>query len=182
MADLIVLGVIAGAHGVRGDAKVKAFGDPARLCDYGPFLDERGAPIATPARARAGGGGTVVVSFRERFTREQIEAMRGRLLHAPRTALGDDLGEDEFYHADLIGLAVEDLQGAPLGCVRAVFDFGAGDMLEIEGPDGPFLLPFTRAAVPHVDLAGGRLVADPPETIEARPPEQQPKTQRETGE
>lgn len=180
--DLIVIGVIAGAHGVRGEAKVKAFGDPARLCDYGPFLDAHGQTIATPARARPGGAGAVVVAFKEALTREQVEALRGALLHAPRSALSENLDEDEFYHADLIGLAVEDVEGRPLGAVRAIFDFGAGDMLEISGPEETILLPFTRSAVPHVDIAGGRIVADPPEAIEARPPEQQPKSQREAGE
>jgi len=179
--DLIVIGVIAGAHGVRGEAKVKAFGDASALCDYGPFLDAGGAVIATPARARPGGGGSTVVAFKERFTREQVEAMKGALLHVPREALPAQLEEDEFYHADLIGLAVEAPSGEPLGRISAVFDFGAGDMLEIEGPDGAVLLPFTKAVVPHVDLAGGKLIADPPETIEARPPEQQKKSEREQG-
>ena len=72
------------------------------------------------------------------------------------------LPDDEFYHADLIGLEVADPGGAILGRVRAIYDHGAGDILEISGPSGLILIPFTRAAVPTVDLAARRIVADPP--------------------
>ena len=87
-------------------------------------------------------------------TREAAEALKGTRLYAPRDRL-PALADDEFYHADLIGLAVVDTGGAPLGTVRAVLDHGAGDILEIARPGAPdLLLPFTRAAVPTVDLAG----------------------------
>ena len=96
-------------------------------------------------------------------TREEAEALKGTRLYAPRDRL-PPLADDEFYHADLIGLAVVDTGGAPLGTVRAVLDHGAGDILEIARPGAPdLLLPFTRAAVPTVDLAARRIVADPPE-------------------
>ena len=84
---------------------------------------------------------------------------------ADRAAL-PSLPDDEFYHADLIGLEVADPGGAVLGRVRAVYDHGAGDILEVAGPAGVLLIPFTRAAVPTVDLAAGRIVADPPESDE----------------
>ena len=82
-------------------------------------------------------------------------------LWADRAAL-PALGDDEFYHADLIGLEVVDPGGAVLGRVRAIHDHGAGDILEVAGPAGVLLIPFTRAAVPTIDLAAGRIVADPP--------------------
>lgn len=164
--DLVMIGAVAGAHGVRGDAKLKAFGDPASICRYGPFLNEAGQVILTPKGSKPGGAGFVVAWFTERLTREQVEALKGTRLHVPRSALPDP-GEDEFYHADLIDLAVEDLDGEPLGKVKSVQDFGAGDLLEIEGPEGVWFLPFTKAAVPHVDLKAGKLIVEPPEAVDA---------------
>ena len=95
-------------------------------------------------------------------TREAAEALKGTRLYVPRARL-PALGEDEFYHADLIGLAVYDAGGGRVGSIRAVQDHGAGDILEIARPGAAELLvPFTRAAVPMVDIAGGRVVIDPP--------------------
>ncbi|TGY88945.1 16S rRNA processing protein RimM [Marinicauda algicola] len=164
--DLLVIGAIAGAHGVHGEAKVRAFGDPAMIARYGPFLDPAGKVIFTPKKARHSGGETVIVTFKEPVTREALIAMKGTLLHVPRAALPEP-DEDEFYYSDLLGLAVEDLAGEPLGTVKAVNNFGAGDLLEILPPEGPsFYLPFTKQAVPHIDLKAGRLVANPPEAEE----------------
>lgn len=163
--DLVVIAAIAGAHGVRGDARIKPFGDPEAVCAYGPFLDQAGAVVLTPVKARPGPNGTLVVGFKEPTTREQVQALKGTLLHAPRAAL-PALDEDEFYYADLIGLAVEDLDGETLGQVKSVQDFGAGDLLEISGPDGVWFLPFTKDAAPHVDVAAGKIVANPPQVDE----------------
>ncbi|VXC86463.1 Ribosome maturation factor RimM [Oceanicaulis sp. 350] len=163
--ELVVIAAVAGAHGVRGDVKIKPFGDPAQVCSYGPFLDKSGAVILTPTQAKPGPNGTVTIRLKENLTREQVQAMKGTLLHAPRSAL-PELEEDEFYYSDLIGLNVEDLEGEALGKVKSVQDFGAGDLLEISGPDGVWFLPFTKTAVPHMDLAASKLVANPPETIE----------------
>ena len=160
--DLIVIAAIAGAHGVRGEAKVKPFGDPAALCGYGPFLDETGAVIATPARARQQGD-FAVVGFKETFTREQIQALKGALLYVRREALPDP-DEDEYYHADLIGLRAQTREGAPLGEVRAVHDFGAGDVLEIGGGDETLMVPFTKANAPVVNLQDGVVVIAPLES------------------
>jgi 16S rRNA processing protein RimM len=94
--------------------------------------------------------------------RDAAEALKGVNLFAPRDAL-PPAGEDEFYHADLVGLRAEAEDGTDMGTVRALHDFGAGDVIEIQGPDGaPFVLPFTRAAVPVIDIAGGRIVVAPP--------------------
>ena len=161
--DLLVIGAIAGAHGMHGEAKVRAFGDPAMIARYGPFLDPAGKVLFTPKKARHSGGETVIVAFEEPVTREALIAMKGTLLHVPRSALPEP-DEDEFYYSDLLGLAVEDLAGEPLGTVKAVNNFGAGDLLEIAGPQGSWYLPFTREAVPHLDLTAGKLVANPPET------------------
>lgn len=163
--DLVMVGAVAGAHGVRGDAKLKPFGDPAALCRYGPFLDEDGAVILTPKGSKPGPAGFVVAWFEEAFTREEMQAMKGTRLFIARSSL-PQTEDDEFYHADLVGLRVETVDGAPLGQVRSVQDFGAGDLVEVSGPDGDWFLPFTKAAVPHVDIAAGKLVADPPASVD----------------
>lgn len=163
--DLIVIGAIAGAHGVKGDAKLRAFGDPAALTTYGPFLDDTGQVLLTPKSGRQSGGETVIAAFEEPVTREEIMALKGTLLHVPRSVLPTP-DEDEFYYSDLAGLAVEDLEGQALGRVKAVQNYGAGDLLEIEAPGGSWFLPFTKDAVPHIDLDAKRLVANPPEETE----------------
>ncbi|MCC5987345.1 MAG: 16S rRNA processing protein RimM [Pararhodobacter sp.] len=163
--DLICVGAIAGAYGVRGEVRLKSFcAEPRDIARYGPLFSEDGArrfelvlgqPVAGGFAARLSGV----------ETREQAEALRGLRLHAPRSAL-PALPDDEFYHADLIGLEVVDTGGAVLGRVAAVLNHGAGDLLEVrrQGADS-VLLPFTRAHVPTVDLAAGRVVADPPEGL-----------------
>ena len=166
--DLVVIAALAGAHGVRGEARIKPFGDPDRVCAYGPFLNADGSVLFTPVSARPGPNGTVIARFRETPVRETLEAMKSTLLHVPRARLPAPEPE-EYYHADLIGLAVETLAGEPLGQVRAVQDFGAGDILEVHGPAGLIYLPFTRQAVPVVDLAAGRIVADPPDADDEPP-------------
>lgn len=166
MPDRVCVGAIAGAFGVRGEVRLKSFcADPAAIAAYGPLETEDGrrrfvvtltGTVAGGLSARLSGVGT----------REEAEALRGQRLYADRARL-PALGDDEFYHADLIGLEVRDTGGAPIGRVRAVLNHGAGDLLEVEGPGlrAPVLLPFTRAVVPTVDLAAGILVADPPEGL-----------------
>ena len=163
--DLVVIGAIAGPHGVKGEARVKPFGDGDAVCSYGPFLDAKGEVFLTPKSARHGPSGLVLVAFEEPLTREEVQALKSTKLYVPRAEL-PDLDEDEFYYTDLIGLSVEDLTGSALGKVKSVQDFGAGDLLEISGVDGVSFLPFTREVVPHIDIAGGKLVADPPEVDE----------------
>jgi 16S rRNA processing protein RimM len=160
----VCVAAIAGAWGVRGEARVKAFtADPRAFASYGPLETEDGARRFEARIVRAVSGG-----FAARLsgvtTREAAEALRGQRLYVARDRL-PSLPDDEFYHADLIGLAVIDAGGAPLGRVRAVQNFGAGDILEIAGGPRPLLLPFTRAVVPTVDLAAGRIVADPPAEV-----------------
>ena len=159
--DRICVGAIAGAFGVRGEVRLKSFtADPRAIADYGPLTSEDGRHSFTITLTRPVTGG-----FGARLsgvaTREQAEALKGVTLWVARSAL-PSLPDDEFYHADLIGLAVFDPGGAPLGQVRAIHDHGAGDILEVAGSQGVLLLPFTRAVVPTVDLTAGRIIADPP--------------------
>jgi 16S rRNA processing protein RimM len=102
--------------------------------------------------------------------RDAAARLTGQKLHVPRDRLPAIEDADEYYQADLVGLRVETVAGDVLGTVAAVLDFGAGEILEIAPPEGgrTLMLPFTMAAVPVIDIAGGRLVADPPAEIEAK--------------
>ena len=162
MADRVTVAAIAGSFGVRGEVRLKSFtADPAAVGDYGPLASEDGRSFDVHILRTLKGGFAARLSGVT--TKEQADALKGVRLSAPRSAL-PALPDDEFYHADLIGLEVVDTGGAVLGSVKAVLDHGAGDILELHRPGGgTALLPFTRVAVPTVDLASGRIVADPPE-------------------
>lgn len=173
--DRVCVGAIAGAFGVRGEARIKPFTeDPRAVADYGPVETEDGARSFTVKISRPINDG-IAVWLSGVKTREEAEALKGTRLYVSRAALPEPEDEDEFYHADLIGLKVEDLSGKPLGVVRSVQNYGAGDFLEIVTPGrrAPALMPFTRETAPKIDVKGGRLVADPPEGVfgeEEKPP------------
>lgn len=163
---LICVGAISGAFGVQGEARIKSFcAEPAAIAGYAPLSSEDGKRLFELEITRSIPGG-----FAARLsgvaTREEAEALKGFRLYTPRAGL-PALPDDEFYHSDLMGLVVVDTGGAVLGEVRAVHEFGAGDMLEILGPGlkAPVMLPFTKEAVPTVDLAARRVVIDPPEGV-----------------
>lgn len=162
----IIVGAIAGAFGVHGEVRIKSFcAEPEAIADYSPLTSEDGARTfeLTLSRAIKNGFAGRIAGIE---TKEDADALKGVTLHAERTAL-PSLPDDEFYHADLIGLEVFDTGGARLGEVRNVVNHGAGDLLEVHGPGtkNGVLLPFTRAAVPTVDLSAGRIIADPPEGL-----------------
>lgn len=157
----VLMAVIGAPHGVRGEVRIKTFtGDPLALGDYGKLTDAKGG-VYTIANLRP--SKTVVVArIKEITTREAAEAANGTELYVARSALPDDLDEDEFYHADLIGLDAVDAAGARVGSVRAMHDFGAGDIIELTlATGGTAMVPFTRAAVPQVSIAERRIVVDP---------------------
>lgn len=163
MTEMVCVGAIAGAFGVRGEVRLKSFtADPEAVAGYGPLTTEDGARSFEVTLRRPVKGG-FAAQLSGVLTKEDADALRGVQLFAPRDRL-PDLPDDEFYHADLIGVAVFDTGGAALGRIKAVHNHGADDLLEIHGPGlrNTVLLPFTRAAVPTVDLAAGRIVADPP--------------------
>lgn len=165
--NLILVARVAGAFGVKGEVRLATFtADPMAVLAYRDLLRETGAPGLTLTGARPAKGG-VVVRAKEIETREQAEAARGLRLYIPRERLPAPEDEDEYYLVDLIGLAVVTPQGEPLGVVRTVHDFGAGDLLEVEPPHGAsWWLPFTREAVPEVRMADRTLVAIRPEESE----------------
>ncbi|CAN7162323.1 ribosome maturation factor RimM [Phenylobacterium sp. LjRoot219] len=172
--SLILVARVAGAFGVKGEVRLTAYtADPMALLGYRDLLRETGAPGLTLTSARPAKGG-VVGRVREVETREQAEALRGLQLYVPRAALPAP-DEDEFYLIDLVGLAVVTPAGEALGVVRSVQDFGAGDLLEIQPPQGAsWYLPFTREAVPEVRLAERTLIAVRPDEIEVEDDQKTP--------
>ena len=165
--DLIQVGRVAGAFGVRGEVRITSFtAEPLALVDYKTLVREDGSPGLTLTSGRAAKGG-VVVRAKDVETRDQAEALRGLKLYIPRDRLPEP-EEDEFYVTDLIGLALQTPDGEALGTIRSVQDFGAGDLLEVQPPEGgaTWYLPFTREAVPEVRIADGVVVAVKPEETE----------------
>ncbi len=164
--DLVCVGVIAGAYGVRGLVRLKSFcAEPRAIANYGPLSDETGGrSFSIVALGPAVAGGFAARLFGVE-TREQAAALRGTRLYVPRAVLPEP-DDDEFYHADLLDLPVYDRAGIALGRVVAVWNHGAGDILEVRAPKGKTLLfPFTRQVVTTIDLKGGRIVVDPPDEI-----------------
>ncbi|HKF63108.1 MAG TPA: ribosome maturation factor RimM [Dongiaceae bacterium] len=166
MGRLILVGRIAGAHGLRGLVKLQSFtGEPAAIGRYGPLLDAAGGRRFEVTVQNLVKGG-VVARIAGIDDRNAAEKLRGIELYLPRDALPPAV-DGEYYHADLLGLAVELADGRTLGRVQAVENFGAGDLLTIERPGqapgrNTVSLPFTDRVVPVVDLAAGRIVVDPP--------------------
>ena len=165
--DRICVGAIAGSFGVSGEVRLKSFcADPEAIVAYGPLWTEDGSRSFSVKLTRpvAGGLGARVSGI---TTKEQADTLKGTGLYADKSRL-PKLPDDEFYHADLIGLEVRDTGGALIGQVRAIHNHGAGDLIEVFGPGlkQTLLLPFTRAVVPTIDLAAGRLVADLPEGLD----------------
>lgn len=155
MKNPIQMAVIGAAHGIRGEVRVKTFtGDPLALADYGPLRTSDGRAFEVLDIRPA--GSVVVVRLKGVSDRNAAEALNGTALFVDRSALPNDTDEGEFYHADLVGLAVRDETDAVVGKITAVQNFGGGDILEItHGGSKGVLVPFTKAAVPLVDVGAG---------------------------
>jgi 16S rRNA processing protein RimM len=170
MAAHICIARIGAAHGVRGAVKLWTFTeDPLAVKAYGPLLTKDGArsfEIATAREAK----GHLVATLKGIATREDAERLNGLELYVAREKL-PATDEDEYYHADLIGLAAVNAASEPIGRVTAIHNFGAGDIIEIAPAHGAtMLLPFTNAVVPSVDLAAGRVVIELPDEIVGEDP------------
>ncbi|MGH1463789.1 MAG: ribosome maturation factor RimM [Cognatishimia sp.] len=164
--DLICVGTIAGAFGVQGEVRVKSFtAEATAIADYAPLSNEDGDREFDLVITRSIKNG-LAVRLSGVVTKEDADALKGVKLFAPRDRL-PDLPEDEYYYTDLIGLEVRDTGGTVIGSVKSVQNNGAEDMLEVHGPGlkDSVLIPFSRSVVPTVDLATGRIIADPPEGI-----------------
>ena len=166
----ICIARIGAAHGVRGAVKLWTFTeDPLAIRAYGPLVTKDGARSFEIATAREGKG-HLVATLKGVTTRNEAERLNGIELYIAREKL-PATGEDEYYHADLIGLAAVSTADQPLGKVIAIHNFGAGDIIEIAPPIGAtMLLPFTNAVVPTVDIAGGRVVIELPQEIDGDEP------------
>ena len=166
MPERICIARIGAAHGVRGAVKLWPFTeDPLAVMDYGRLTTKDGARQFEVATARAAKD-HLVATLKGVATREDAERLNGIELYIARDQL-PATDADEYYHADLIGLAAVNAANEPIGRVLAIHDFGAGTIIEIAPPSGPtMLLPFTNAVVPTVDLAGGRVVIELPREIE----------------
>lgn len=160
--DWLCIGEITGAVGIRGELKVRPFtAAPESVADYGPVTLWPGGAVVTLRYLRSVKGG-IAVRASGIADRNGAEALVGAALYIKRSALPPEDDAEDFYHADLIGLRVEGEDGAVIGTVRAIYDFGAGDILEIAPDKGrSFMVPFSREAVPLVDLAAGRVVVTP---------------------
>ena len=163
----VLLGVVIGATGLKGEVKVKTFtGTPDKLGAYGPLHAKDGRSFAVK-QLRAGKDSEAVVLLQGVADRNAAEALKGIELFVAREAL-PQAGREEFYHADLIGLRAEDGEGRVLGTVSAVHNYGAGDVIEIARGDGDTLmLPFTREIVPEIHIADGYLLVVEPVEVEA---------------
>lgn len=164
---LVAVGVITGAHGIRGQVKIRAFiADPHALLDY-TLLNEHGSKryeLRIDAETKHG----LVGTLKGVTDRNAAELLKGTQFYIDKSKL-PETGEDEFYYEELTGLDVRDASGASLGTVSAVYDFGAGDILEIRHTDGKKeMYPFTKANFPEVHVKQGHVLADLPEIIEAK--------------
>ncbi|MBL4873590.1 MAG: 16S rRNA processing protein RimM [Rhodobacteraceae bacterium] len=167
--EMICVGAISGAFGVKGEVRIKSFcADPASIGNYNPLSTESGTVYDLGITRAIKGGFAAVISGVD--NKEDADALRSTRLYTARENL-PSLPDDEFYHTDLVGLTAVDTGGATLGKIKTVLNHGAGDILEITGPGlkEPVLLPFTNEAVPTVDLTAKRIVIDPPEGLFPQP-------------
>lgn len=170
MADSrICVGVIVGVHGLRGLLRVKSFtAEPTDIAAYGPLGDATGARQYT-LKVTGSAKGVLLARIDGIDDRNSAEALKGMELFIARAAL-PQTEEDEFYHTDLIGLQAVVADGSVYGTVRALHEFGAGDMIEIAlDAGGVSVLPFTRAVIPEINLDNGRITVEPPTETTAKP-------------
>ena len=165
----ILVGIFGAPHGVRGEVRLKSFtSDPMAIADYPRLTDETGARPFKIIAARPVKDDMLIVRVDGVADRTAAEKLTNVSLSIAREDL-PPVDEDEFYNADLIGLRAETRDGAALGVIAAVLNFGAGDILDVRPDAGEnILLPFTKKVVPVVDIAGGRVIVEPPEEVVVR--------------
>ncbi len=169
--DKVCIGAITGVRGLRGEVRIKSFtADPDGVAAYDQVTDEAGER-AYRIRVTGHVKGMVIARLDGIDDRDAAESLKGTKLYVPRSILPEPK-DGAFYHADLVGLKAETAEGEPLGTVKAVHNFGAGDVIEItpgekDGGKDELMVPFTNAAVPDVDLEQGLIVVSPPDYLEA---------------
>ena len=169
--DWVCVAAIAGAFGVSGEIKLKSFTQIPESCVlYGPLYNEAGELLLTPQSHRVMNN-HIALKTEDVQSREAAQALKGMRVYVPRAALPAPGDEDDFYYSDLVGLDVKTTDGKRMGTVLGVHEFGAGDMLEIKPPlksdkgaksekGASFFHPFTKKAVPKVDLKAGRIIIE----------------------
>ena len=167
MSRDVLLAAVIGAHGLKGEVKVKTFTEtPDNLARY-RLLHAKDGRGFTVSHAKATKSDEAVVTFAEVVDRNTAESLRGLELYVPREVLPEP-AEDEFYHTDLIGMTAMDEADRVIGKIKAIHNYGAGDVIEIARGDGDtVMLPFTNDFVPVVDLKAGRVVVAEPEEVES---------------
>jgi 16S rRNA processing protein RimM len=162
----VCLGQIGAPHGVRGEVRLRSFtAEPEAIVSYGPLQTEDGHAVTIESLRPAKDHFVATLSgIHDRNTAEQLTNVR---LYVPRERLPQLREADEFYHADLIGLAVVNRAGEQIGTVVAIHNFGAGDLIEVRanGGGGTEFLPFDETNVPAIEIAAGRIVVDPPQPL-----------------
>lgn len=165
--DRVCIGAVAGVRGLKGEVRIKSFtADPDDIAAYGPVSTD-GGERSFHIRVTAHAKGQIIAHLSGIDDRDAAKALKGTRLYVPKSAL-PEAEEGAYYHADLIGLGVETAAGEKLGTIKAVHNFGAGDVIEITGDgdkDG-LMVPFTADAVPEVDIENGRIVVSPPAVLE----------------
>jgi 16S rRNA processing protein RimM len=170
----LLMGRIGAAHGIKGEVRIQSFTEePLALADYGPLSTNKPGLMIEIETARATTN-VLVARLKGVTDRTAAEKLNGVELYVDRDKLPPPDGDDDFYHADLVGLDVRLSDGSVLGKVTAIPNFGAGDLLEVrdERSGDTFLFPFTKAVVPEVRIAEGYLVIEVP--VEADPGEEEP--------
>ncbi|MDO9442771.1 MAG: ribosome maturation factor RimM [Beijerinckiaceae bacterium] len=167
--DRLLVGVFGAPHGVRGEVRLKSYtADPMSIASYKGLTDESGQRSFKITSARPVKDDLLVVRVEGVGDRTAAEKLTNVAIAISRASL-PPADEEEFYHADLIGLRAETQDGERIGLVANVLNYGAGDILEVRPDMGEaLLLPFTRAVVPVVDVKGGRVVIAPPAEVLAR--------------
>ena len=170
----LLMGRIGAAHGIKGEVRIATFtGDPLAIAGYGPLETNRPGLVVTISSARLANN-VIIARIKGIEDRNSAETLNGVELYVGREQLPEPEDEDDFYHADLIGLTARLVDGTEIGKVFAIPNFGAGDILEVRDPRSgdTFLYPFTRKAVPEVHVSAGYLVIDPP--AETEPGDEEP--------
>lgn len=158
----VLMATIGAAQGLRGEVRARSYtSDPAALAEYGKLYSADGRVFEVLELRES--KNVVIIRFRGINDRDAAEALNGVELFVDRSNLPDDeLEDDEFYYADLEGLEAVDDKGVGYGVISGIYDFGAGDLLELKGPGKrPVLIPFSEAAVLEIDLEGGKVLIDP---------------------
>lgn len=170
-ADLVAVGIIAGAHGIKGQVKVRSYtANPESILDYGALLNKEGTK-RFEAKLDGKTANGLIVTLKGIRDRNAAELLRGVELFV-NSANIPDTDEDEFYYNELVGLEVRDTTGEKIATVTGIYDFGAGDILEIRllSTGKKEMFAFTRQNFPEIAAKKGYIVADLPETVEAGSP------------